>query len=122
MANDVNMSPIIRGDTKTFNLSLKNKNGSVIDVSGMDLFFTLKKKIADTDAQAAIQKQITLPDDDASRAGECKITITSTDTDALDTGVYFYDFQLVEPGNPPKVTTLAQGKVAILADVTRRVS
>jgi imidazole glycerol phosphate synthase subunit HisF len=107
-----------RGDTKTYNVAFK-KNGVGIDVSSQNLTLTLKVRKDQADVDAAFNKTITFPIDANSAAGVGSFVLTSTDTAGITPGVYFYDFQLVNPlVSPVIVTTLASGKVEVITDIT----
>jgi hypothetical protein len=107
-----------RGDTKNYNVAFK-KDGLGVNVSNQNLTFTLKKRKEQADVDAAFSKTISFPADANSAAGNGSFVLTSTDTAGIPPGVYFYDFQLVNPAvSPVNVTTLANGKVEVLTDIT----
>ncbi|MGN7613043.1 hypothetical protein ACQZV8_13270 [Magnetococcales bacterium HHB-1] len=110
-----------RGDTQVYNLSFTdNSSGSAVDITGNDLWITLKVSLNDSDEDAAFQKQITFPPDSNSAQGVGQIILESSETKVITPGTYFYDFQYVVPGSPPHVTTLTSGKVTVLPDITLR--
>lgn len=116
------LSDFYRGDTKSWSLTFQ-KNGSPIDISNMTLYFTLKQdqEAADNDT-GVYQASVTFPNDANSQAGLGSILLTSTFTDAIEPGAYYYDFQLVDSSTSPStVTTLAKGTVNVLIDVTRTI-
>jgi hypothetical protein len=110
---------IFRGDTKTYKVTFTDADGLPIELFGSELWFTLKKRESDLDADAAFQKQHVFPSDADSTAGIGFLTLTSDDTGAINPGVYSFDFQRVVPGSPPVVTTLTKGKVRVVQDITR---
>nr|CRH06137.1 protein of unknown function [Candidatus Magnetococcus massalia] len=119
MAGQSQLSPFYRGDTKVFNLSFKDGDGSPINIAGHQLWFTMKKDVADPDSKAVLQKQITFPDDAQSQSGAGALTLESTETGSIEPGVYLYDIQKVIPGDPPVVATLMSGKINVLPDITQ---
>ena len=112
-----------RGDTKTFKFVVVDVDGVPYNISGWEIWFTMKKNEYDTDAQAVAQKQVILPlsgDLDA-EAGIAYITLTSDVTVLIKPEIYFYDFQKVVQqgvGDPPSVTTIMSGMVYVLPDIT----
>ena len=119
MTGNSNLAPFYRGDTKAFNLSFKDAGGAPIDVTGHELWFTMKRSVTDADADAVLQKKIIFPSGTASQSGEGTLTLESTETGAIDPGTYYFDIQKVIPENPPVVATLMSGKIAVLPDITR---
>ena len=113
------LNSFFRGDTVTYTLSFKDKDGTPIDISGHIFWFTLKTKLEDADAAAVFQKQITFPADTESQNGRGNLSLSSIETGDIPPGDYYYDFQKVIPGNPPIVYTYVRDKISVLQDVTR---
>ena len=113
------LSPFYRGDTKAFNLSFKDSAGAPINITGHELWFTLKRKVTDSDANAVFQKKVVFPANSESEGGIGTLTLDSTETGAIDPGIYHFDIQKVIPENPPVVATLMSGKITVLQDITR---
>jgi hypothetical protein len=113
------LAAFYRGDTKAFNLTFKDSAGLPIDISGHELWFTLKTNVTDMDADAAFQKKIVFPDSDISQQGIGTLTLTSEETGTINPGTYHFDIQKVIPDTPPVVATLMSGKISILSDITR---
>ncbi|OSM07661.1 hypothetical protein [Magnetofaba australis] len=122
MATASNLAPFYRGDTKSFNLTFRDANGDPIDLSGHELWFTMKREIGDADDAAVLQKRIVFLPNAESAAGNGVLILDSSETSAIDPGTYYFDMQKVIPENPPLVTTLMSGRVSVLPDVTQRVS
>lgn len=120
MVGNSAFAPFFRGDTKTYTLTFKDGTGRAIDVSGHELWFTMKRQITDPDSEAVLQKRVVFADNEASRAGSGMLVLDSTETGAVEPGTYWCDLQKVVPGSPPVVATLLSGKIAVLPDVTRR--
>lgn len=113
------ISPLYRGDTRTFRVTITDKEtGLPVDISGHLLFFTLKADVADADVDAALQVSTTLPSDANSVAGIGYLTVPSTSADDVAPGRYYCDIQWVQPGSPPIVTTILAGRARVLADIT----
>ncbi|HAT48864.1 MAG: hypothetical protein HQL07_03900 [Nitrospirae bacterium] len=119
MSSNSNLSAFYRGDTKVWGLSFKDSVGAPIDVTGHELWFTMKREITDLDEDAVLQKKIIFSSGAESENGIGTLTLDSTETGAIDPGNYFFDLQKVIPGSPPIVATLISGKISVLPDVTR---
>jgi hypothetical protein len=110
-----------RGDTKEWAVSFTDAQNVAIPLYGKKLYFTMKLDKALSDAATGVfQKIHTFPNDAESTAGRGILQLTATETETLAIETYFYDFQLVDTTvNPVKVTTVGEGKVKVLEDVTR---
>lgn len=110
-----------RGDTKTYKFIATDSNGNPYNIIGWTIWFTMKINEYDSDAYAVIQKSITIPANDVNGAvGIAYLTLDSDETDLLEPNTtYYYDFQKVEVGTPPIVSTIMKGTVSILHDITR---
>jgi hypothetical protein len=118
LASSSGIGSFYRGDSKNFRLTFKDSSGVAIDITGFELWFTMKSSVADLDASAAVQKVVTFAAGADATAGIGELALSSVDT-AVTPGIYFYDFQLVDPtATPPIVTTITSGKVTVLQDVT----
>jgi hypothetical protein len=107
-----------RGDTQRYRLTLTDaETGDPIDITGGSMWFTMKAKITDNDADAVVQKHVTSHIDPAN--GVTEVVVEASDTVDTKPGTYYYDFQYVDSiGN---VKTILAGKVKLLSDVTRTV-
>lgn len=120
MTANATLSPFYRGDTKILRFAFTESDGKALDITGHELWFTLKRDLADPDEQAALQKRVIFPAGTDAAAGIGVLTLESGETGSIEPGTYFYDLQRVIPGTPPVVTTLMSGRIAVLPDVTRR--
>ena len=119
MSSHATLAPFYRGDTKIFNLSFKDSAGDPIDITGHELWFTMKKNVTDLDSNAVLQKQLIFPVGAESENGTGTLTLSSEETGKIDPGKYYYDIQKVIPETPPVVATVMSGKIAVLVDITR---
>ena len=104
------LSPLVRGDDWTLKLVLTS-DGSVLDITGYTLWFTLKSSIDDEDPgalQVTATPSIATSPTEASQ-GIVYITASKTLTDGLTPGTYNYDVQQVDGSG--SVQTLLIGKV-----------
>lgn len=109
---------ITRGDSHIESWVLTDASGSAVDITGGKLYLTIKN--AQNDADPGVL-QLTSPSsgitiDDAA-AGEVTLTITATQSDALTPLDYFYDIQYKDSAG--LVSTLANARLTVLADITR---
>ena len=108
-----------RGDTLTLTLTFTDKvTGDPIDITGWDIWLTLKDDKADLDAAAAMQVKVSVPAGPNATNGVATFVATSDNTD-IPIGTYQYDFQRVVAGSPPDVVTIVVGKVKCLQDITQ---
>lgn len=107
---------IIRGDDKTIIMTFKNSSGVVIDISGYTVYFTVKREITDTDAQAVIQKIILPAGHSDPENGRTSVDLTHDDTD-LPEGVYWYDFQIKSPTG--LISSTPRERLSISQDITQ---
>lgn len=106
---------IIKGDDCDFELTFKDVDGNVIDITDATVFFTVKKKLTDSDDDAVIKKEITDFADPTS--GIAILTLTDTDTE-ISARSYYFDIQLKD--NLGKITSTQAGKLIVSQDVTER--
>jgi len=107
---------IKRGDTKRYTVYFRDEAGSLVDITGWTVFFTVKENITDTDPNAKISKTITDHSDPTN--GESTIELTSVDTN-LD-GNYLFDIQIKRASGD--INTILEGMIVFTKDVTQRTS
>ena len=117
MATDTTLE-IYRGDDVVWTLTF-TQNGSALPLTGCTIFFTAKVNKDDLDSAAVILQKHTVG---TNTTGIYDFAIAHTVTDAVAVGSYFYDFQLVDTDNPVNVTTLGEGKLKVLQDVTTTIT
>jgi hypothetical protein len=103
---------IYKGDTKTYNLLFKDKNG-LLNITGWTLYFTLKSSLTLADNAAEIAKVVTNHSDPTH--GRTTIPLTSSDTN-IAIGTYYYDIRVVT--NTNSVYTVLTGTIRIINPVT----
>ena len=106
----------VKGDTFNLDIQILNDSGDVIDLTGATVFFTVKRNLQDTDAQALISKTIT--SHSSPSTGETSITFTSTDVDYV--GEFYYDVKIKDVSN--KITSVFKDKFILVEHVTIRTS
>lgn len=105
----------IRGDDEDYEVTVKDEDGVVIDLTGGTLFFTVKENKTDTDAQSLIYKTIT--SFDAPTTGIQIISLTHDDTD-INPGDYWFDIQFKT--SEGAITSRRAGKFIVERDITIR--
>jgi len=111
------ISDFYRGDTLSFDITIKDQNGNPVDITGAKLFFTMKEQPTQSDSEAVVQEVVY--DHIDPTEGHTKIIVPSSSTSILVPGkTYYYDFQLVDSNG--NVKTLYAGKVRVLQDITQR--
>ncbi len=119
------LSSFYRGDTRTYKFAFTDSAGAAVDITGWQLWFTLKSDPSVLDAEADLQVSTTAGDQsgDDPVNGIMYLVVTSTDTESLALGRYHYDIQRVTPNTtPPSVETILRGRLKVLEDVTRSTS
>tara|TARA_S200002703_G_scaffold55446_1_gene48046 strand:+ start:650 stop:1012 length:363 start_codon:yes stop_codon:yes gene_type:complete len=105
---------LVRGDDWAIQLTIKDENDAVIDITNNVYWMTLKNAQGDADP-GVIQTNITATGADAA-AGIVTISFLDVNTRLVEPGRYYYDVQEVDTDN--NVYTLLLGKVKVLQDVT----
>ena len=85
------MLQIVRGNTKTISISVKNADGTPYEMSSTDKAIFAIKKYDDIGLPAVVKKVATAAD---VQDGKIKIKLRPEDTINLDAGLYHYDFAI----------------------------
>lgn len=112
---------MVRGDTKQWDLTFTDAAGGALDLSAITIWFTVKDKVSDTDAQALFQ--LHSPNHGIANisavGGTARITVLPSHTAALTSkrnNQAYYDIQIVDGSG--RVYTVADGTITIYPDVT----
>src|SRR5687768_6478528 len=108
---------IKRGDDVSFEMTFREEDGTAYDITGMTVFFTMKRKFSDADADALISKTVTSHSDPT--AGETTVALSNSDT-TVTPGKYPYDLQIKDGDG--KIQSTSTAYITILPDVTQRTS
>ena len=112
----MNIISIYRGDDDQRLITFTVKaTGVAIDITGWEIFFTVKKDKDDIDDDALIAKSWT--SHTSPSEGQTTLTLTATDT-TLDPGIYTCDFQIKKVDGAIK--TIVVMPFEIFIDITRR--
>lgn len=110
-----------QGATFDRSLTYKDENGTAVNLTTynarMDIRFAATKeadlvlRLTNANGRATISNP---------SGGVIRLLISSTDTEALVAGVYFYDLELftIDSTNPPLVVRLIRGKFTVDAEIT----
>jgi len=109
---------VIRGDSRTIQVTFTDSSNQPVDLTGAELFFTVNASSDPTDdSSAAIHKTVSVFTDPTS--GVATISLSGTDTD-IDPKTYFYDVQIKDASGD--ITSSKQDKFTVTADISRSTS
>ena len=117
MARTLNEIKFVRGDTVSWEFTLKDEAGVAIDLTSYDLAVTVRK----TATTAAATFSFTTSDFTTTSAssGTVTLNIPATTTASSTAGTYVYDLQITSPAPASRVTTpVCNEKFIIVQDVT----
>lgn len=110
---------VVRGDTASFKVYVTNDSKQALDIEDWTISMKIKRPnlasnlgVITDDATTVLTLTPSADEDDL--AGEFTVSLTSNDSEILESGDIF-DIQLSQPGT---VWTVAQGKMVIIEDVT----
>jgi len=109
---------IDQGTDITFELHLKNENGSAKDLTGHALRGKIKKTYDTTDSDQIFDftgTTVKSPAED----GIALITISSATSDTMKAGRYVYDIELLSGADSDIVERILEGKLNVTPSVTR---
>lgn len=113
-----------RGDDRIIDITVTDKDGVAVNLTGVSLWFTVKTFLTDVDDSSIIRKTlgsgITVV---SAPAGTAKIAIDAADTrdwPGKRGQTFFWDLQGKD--NTGKIVTLDHGTFVLKADVTRAYS
>lgn len=116
---------VMRGDGDVYTLTI-TQGGAALSIVGAELWYTAKRSIKDTDADAVIRKGNTAPLTGITVTnavgGIAELAFVATDTEGLSlAGIkelsFYHDAQIQFPGGQPH--TLFFGTLTISLDITR---
>lgn len=94
---------MVQGDTVIWQITFKDADNQPMDISGWDLYLTLRDTL--DSASATFQRIVKSTVVDGT-SGVGVISISSTDSAAIPAGKYYYEFKRVLPTlTPPDVWT-----------------
>lgn len=102
---------VMRGDTETFVISLKDSANAPINLSGDSFASQIRYNRDDTTIAASFTCTVT-----NATAGEVTLVLYPVASAALNDGVAYWDLQRTHGS---EVSTVISGKCTVLADVTR---
>lgn len=109
------MLEIIRGDDVKLEFTFADSDGVAIDLTGAEIFFTVKEHSSDLDADAVLIKDFSFVGDGSS--GILEVELEPTDTN-LDAKAYSYDVQV--KNGEGYIISSAVGKLYVKRDITIR--
>lgn len=112
MSTQVDLQPLIRGDTYSNLISITDSDGAPITITGRTYWITLKLDPTTADPGEA---QASVLASGSPAAHQAILSIPPAQTALLVPGSYHYDIQEV---NGAAITTICYGKVKVIRDVT----
>jgi hypothetical protein len=116
-----NSVQVIRGTSKTFELTVTDEAGGVVNLTGSRIIMTVKREL--TDSNAVIQKdsQVGVSQVELSepKAGKAKIYFDPPDTQTLDVREYVFDVWVILASGkryavvPPSILEIVSGVTVI---------
>src|SRR3990172_7530268 len=112
-----------RGDKQAFEIAVVDADGVAVDLTGITITFTVKRRPTDTDAQAIISLSTAagIVTDYDPTLGTATITLDPEDTESLSDHIIarslYWDVQIDDMAGD--VRTPLSGRLAISADQTR---
>ena len=115
---DINQDLILRAkNTNVLDCFFISELGTVVDITGALIFFTVKNKTSDSDITAVLKKDISILTDPTN--GEAIIELTASETAAL-IGNYLYSIKIkLSTG---KIYSVAEGTVCFRKELSTRES
>lgn len=104
----------IKGDTYPLDITILDVSGNPFPLTGCTVFFTVKRNIQDTDAQALISKNITSYTDPVN--GQASIPLLASDVDY--SGDFYYDVKVKNSGGV--ITSAFKDKFCLVEHITIR--
>lgn len=110
---------VVRGDTSAFKVYVTDDSKTALTISQWTISMKIKrpnltKNLGIITDDATLVLTLTPAPDDNDLAGEFTVSLSSEESNILETGDIF-DIQLSQPGT---VWTVAQGKIIVVEDVT----
>ena len=109
---------LVRGNTKTYTLTLNQSDGTPYCIKNWVVIFTVKTSYDLPDDSASIQKIVTaFSDTTGGTTGVAEIVVEPDDSLSLDTGEYDFDIQVTTSDS--ETYTVMRGKYEIEYNVTK---
>lgn len=112
---------VVRGDDKSFQFTF-TEDSTPIDISGWDIWMTVKSNPMDDDEDAIIAidpTDVSKIDSGDGVVDTAIISISSTQN-TINPATYFFDIQAKDDSG--KITTLQKAKYVVETDITQRTS
>jgi hypothetical protein len=123
MSNSTSVLRFVQGDDVSLDFTFKDEDGSIIDITGYTIFFTIKNQGTyqdDSDDSEALASVSGVGSGDEATSGQITITIPRATTELITEGEYVYDIQMKDTSG--NIVSTNPGIVKVLADVTKRTS
>lgn len=115
MAKQEPIFKFYRGDDYAFNITVKDAADAIVDITGWEAGFTMKRNPNKNDATASLQVLIPALSGPDATNGKVSILLPHADTEDLAPGKYYFDIEVKYGGY---VSTILAGTCEVLPDVT----
>lgn len=112
---------ILRGNDRTFKLTVKDSTGTAVDITGYTIEFQVKLLLDDLDPpliSKSVSSGITILTQTGSTLGQATIELTPSDTANLETKPHVFDVVVVD-GNSKRFHVVAPDKFDVLGVVNQ---
>jgi len=106
-----------RGNDRNLKVNVTDAAGAAVDITGWNVRFTVKKLASQTDAEAIINKLVTVHENAA--GGITNIPINGVDTDTQPVGNYMFDLRVRDQAN--KEHSSDTGAFVLVQEITDEV-
>jgi len=124
MTLETNRITMFIRDNRDLLVTVSDDDGDPKDLTGAKIWFTVKEKLTDSDANAKIQKRNTAAGGGPTEievtnptGGQCEVHLVPADTEDLDPATYHYDIQVLLADG--KTYTVTRDRITFKEDVTR---
>lgn len=109
------MYEIYQGDNATLNVVCRDSDGDLVDITNVDLLFSLKDRKTDTVLVTKHSDTVTQIEKDVPASGHAKIYLLPIDTSTL-LGAYEFDLELTYSNG--QVETVLKDVIVIRGDIS----
>ena len=124
MSSESNRIVMFLRDDRTLSVTANYEAGGAADLTGAKLWFTVKEKASDPDADALIEKRNTAAGGSDAEikitnptGGAAEVYLVPDDTDLMNPGIYSYDVQVTLADG--KTYTIVRDRITFKEDVTK---
>lgn len=124
MSSDANRIVMFLRDNRTLAITANYEDGSAADLTDAKMWFTVKERASDPDANALIEKKNSAAGGSDSEikitnptGGAAEVYLVPDDSDSINPGIYSYDVQITLAND--KTYTIVRDRITFKEDVTK---